>query len=39
MHCSVVRIMNYDCIDDTGTVLYEYLSTNKYNASPIFLVS
>lgn len=37
-HCSVVRIMNYGCIDDTGTVLYEYLSTNKYTVSPIFLV-
>ena len=38
MHCSVVRIMNYSCIDDTGTVLYEYLSMNKYNVSHIFLV-
>lgn len=38
MHCSVVRIMNYGCIDDTGTVLYEYPSTNKYNVRPIFLL-
>lgn len=38
MHCSVVRIMNYGCINDTVTVLYEYLSTNKYNVRPIFLI-
>lgn len=37
-HCCVVRVMNYGCIDDLGTMLYEYLSTNKYNVSPIFPV-